>query len=338
MNNFGVIELASTKTTNAPGWAYVPDSSTASHHHHHLSSSAAAAPSRKRARNQPAALSAADADARQEAKARRELDVLDRDNARDVAIAVPPKAKDNSSSGGGGGYVGGGRGRTANVRKILQSQKTFANHLDDYRALVAQSEGNPHIAALLNHGAGGSGGGAAAGGSGGVGSARTAPSARKGATNKRASLPASTSTPTATAPPSRAREKTAKNEASGDVADTDMPDAESQLPPPPPRSAILTPPPRLPPSHPLDGDPLLVSHIPQLPPDATLGALVSSPPLSYLDARSAWSADIRKYPGRVFCSVCGYWGRVRCSKCGTRVCALECLETHREECVTRYGL
>jgi zinc finger HIT domain-containing protein 1 len=81
-----------------------------------------------------------------------------------------------------------------------------------------------------------------------------------------------------------------------------------------------------------------VSYVPPFPSDDELRALMTAPPLSYLEARAAWGEDERRYPVRVFCAVCGYWGRVKCMKCGTRVCALECLETHREECVTRYGL
>ncbi len=85
MNNFGIIEVASTRRTNGPGWAYVAD--TAIRH-------AAAAPqpaNRKRARNQPNNLSLSDQSARQEAKIRKELDVLDRDSHRDAAIAIPPR-------------------------------------------------------------------------------------------------------------------------------------------------------------------------------------------------------------------------------------------------------
>ena len=90
-----------------------------------------------------------------------------------------------------------------------------------------------------------------------------------------------------------------------------------------------------PPAHPGDADPLLMSRVPPLPTDAEMRRLLAAPPLSYGEARGNWGVT---YPARVFCEVCGYWGRVRCLKCGTRVCALECLETHREECVTRYGM
>lgn len=82
-NNFGVIEVASARTTTAPGWAYVPDTSAGG---------VKALPSnRKRARNQGPNLTGADLSARQEAKVRRELEALDRDNSRDVHIPIPPK-------------------------------------------------------------------------------------------------------------------------------------------------------------------------------------------------------------------------------------------------------
>ena len=86
MNNFGVIEVASTRTTHAPGWAYVPDTALG------LSAAAALQPTnRKRARNQTHA-SLSDLSARQEAKLRKELEVLDRDSHRDAQVAIPPKA------------------------------------------------------------------------------------------------------------------------------------------------------------------------------------------------------------------------------------------------------
>lgn len=137
-----------------------------------------------------------------------------------------------------------------------------------------------------------------------------------------------------------------------------MPDAPTTRPaganndgPPqsyPRESAILPPynkPP--PPAHPGDTDPLLVSYVPPFPSDDELRALMTAPPLSYLEARAtipttagddSGAAGSGGYPARQFCGVCGYWGRVKCMKCGGRVCALDCLEAHREECVARYGL
>lgn len=182
---------------------------------------------------------------------------------------------------------------TPNVRKILQSQKTFANHLDDFQAMLALAENNP---------------------------------------SANPSNPPRTSAPAVGSgskrPPPKAASKAAK---AADVdRDTDMADT---LPP------VLPPYTKAPPTaHPGDVDPLLVSRVPDMPSDDELRALLAAPPLTYIEARAGWTEEDRKYPIRYFCEVCGYWGRVRCMKCGTRVCALECLEMHREECVTRYGL
>ncbi|KAI0858578.1 hypothetical protein F4860DRAFT_516791 [Xylaria cubensis] len=316
MNNFGVIEIASTKTTNAPGWAYVPD-----RQHHHLPAPPSTT-NRKRARAAAggAPLSLADANARQETKARREIEILDRDNARDVQIAIPPKP------GGGGGGISrtGGKKYTPNVRKILQSQKTFANHLDDYVALLSQQEANP---ATTNNNTNNNGGGGTP-----ANASAEATGTRKSAAQRQASASAAASSkkPAAAA--------AAKQEPE-DVEMLDVPDTSSSQP----RSAILTPHP-LPPTCPGDDDPLLASRLPAFPSDDELRALLVAPPLSYLEARGTWPPDTtngdrqQQYPTRAFCVVCGYWGRVRCMKCGTRVCALECLETHQEECITRYGL
>lgn len=81
MNNFGVIEVASTKTKNAPGWAYVPDNAP--------NPSATAFPtSRKnRAARNTAALGLSDLTARQDAKVRKDLEALEKEpSTRDVAI------------------------------------------------------------------------------------------------------------------------------------------------------------------------------------------------------------------------------------------------------------
>ncbi|KAJ6445652.1 HIT zinc finger family protein [Purpureocillium lavendulum] len=281
MNNFGVIELASARTTAAPGWAYVPDTGPAA---------AIQQPTnRKRARNAPGGnLSIGDLSARQEAKVRKEIEALDRDGARDPTIPLPVKS---------------GRGQakfTPNVRRIMQSQKTFANHLDDFIALQALTEANPNA----------------------LGSA-TRPGVATGPGNgKRPSQAGKRDT-------ASSRQQSAAAATPRDV-DTPMADAGPPLPP------VLPPPYREPPAaHPGDDDPLLVSRVPDVPSDEELRALLAHPPLTYLEALGQRDGT---YPTRVFCEVCGYWGRVRCMKCGTRVCALDCLETHREECVTRYGL
>jgi zinc finger HIT domain-containing protein 1 len=202
---------------------------------------------------------------------------------------------------------------TPNVRKILQSQKTFANHLDDFLALQAQSEGTA-----------------------GPSSKRPVPANRgqddnaipdamkiKPPTNKKNVIvrPSDILTPFRHPFASNGgsgSENSAAQDDGGKATNNSSHDDSS-------RSS--------------DNNPLLASRVPPLPTDDELRALLEHPPLSYGEARGTWDDEARRrYPGRVFCEVCGYWGRVRCTKCGTRVCALQCLETHRAECVTRYGL
>lgn len=83
MNNFGVIELASAKTTSAPGWAYVPDNTIASR--------STAPTNRKRARNAPG-LTLSDLTARQDSKIRKEVEALDKDGGRDNTIPLPVRS------------------------------------------------------------------------------------------------------------------------------------------------------------------------------------------------------------------------------------------------------
>ncbi|KFH44483.1 hypothetical protein ACRE_047300 [Hapsidospora chrysogenum ATCC 11550] len=271
MNNFGVVELASAKTTLAPGWAYVPDTSVPS------SAALQQQPGgRKRARNAPSGPSIGDLTARQEARIRKEVEALQLDGNKDNTIPIPVKPGRKA------------QGKTGTVRKILQSQKTFANHLDDFLAFQ-QAEASAAAASA---------------------------NSRRANTNK-----------SATTPVTQDPEDTS-------MTDADAATAAANTSPP----ALFPPPYRSPPpSHPGDSDPLLMSRVPEPPTDREIRALLAHPPLTYLEARGTWEERGRP-PARAFCEVCGYWGRVRCMKCGTRVCALDCLETHREECVTRYGL
>ncbi|EJP63009.1 hypothetical protein CRV24_009624 [Beauveria bassiana] len=315
MNDFGVIELAGAKTTSAPGWAYVPDTRLAAATTSGTTTTTTA--NRKRARNAPGGgLTLSDLTARQENKMRKELEALDRDGGRDTTIPLPGKSGRSMYTDApklvtslsksfvlfpfpifANGYdcvKTAQRKHTANVRKIMQSQKTFANHLDDFLALQALTESNA------------------------------------AAVSKRSSA--------AAAAAAASRSKDASSATPGIGGDSPMPDAagegssSSNNEP----STMLAAPHRPPPlAHPGDVDPLLMSRVPPLPTEAEMRRLLAAPPLSYGEARGNWTAT---YPVRVFCEVCGYWGRVRCLKCGTRVCALECLETHREECVTRYGI
>ncbi|KAK4176315.1 hypothetical protein QBC36DRAFT_10332 [Triangularia setosa] len=341
MNNFGVIEVAGTATKATPGWAYVPDTGPA------LPVALQPKNRKRAARNQPG-LSLSDLTVRQENKLRKDLEALNKDNHRDVSIPIPHK-------------TGGSRPQnkhTPNVRKILQSQKTFANHLDDYQALLALAESNP--AAVVNNPllflnkpltpvsaatpaksaspaaptppaekAGGSKRSAAA--------AKRAAAKEKEEERKRAKMAASKPEPVP--PPEPLQEEDVEMVDIPPPGDKEEEKEEERAAPSyyPPDGSILPAYKKPPPApHPGDNDPLLVSVVPSFPTDEELRALMTAPPLSYMEARASFGEE--KYPTRVFCEMCGYWGRVKCMKCGVRVCGLDCLEGHREECVTRYGL
>ncbi len=85
MNSFGVLEVASTKATRTPGWAYVADTGN------NPPATTVLPTSRKRAARYQSGGRVADISSRQEAKLRKELEILDRDNQKDVQIRVPAK-------------------------------------------------------------------------------------------------------------------------------------------------------------------------------------------------------------------------------------------------------
>ncbi|CAK7223920.1 hypothetical protein SBRCBS47491_005371 [Sporothrix bragantina] len=375
MDNFGVVEVASQRRAVAPGWAYVPDNSSrnvppvlaaamaaaaASAAHNAGAASGAgsaggaAKNSRKRStRNQGGAAAAGSSvalfshlNARQETKLRKELEMLDRDGGavagggRDNAIPIPAKAVKAQNK------------YTPNVRKILASQKSFANHLDDFNALTALHEANPHLYHNHTHNHSHSANdstaaSATAAASPAASSKNSRRPARKDAKkdtrkdNKKgssrrsisAATPSAADTPMPDVPTDETQGTNAKGDSEQDATQ------KTEATPAAPVSNILLPftGPR-PAPHPLDNDPLLVSGMPPLPTDDELRGLVQGPALTYVEARATYTDDESRYPTRVFCEICGYWGRVKCTKCGTPVCALECLELHREECITRYGL
>lgn len=408
MNNFGVIEVASTKTTHAPGWAYVPDtpassipSQSVSAVHLHVNRNKRAA---RAANNSSSGYhnGASAVNERHDAKLQKEIDQLQRDHpalggagggARgDAHIPIPSGGRDKD------GKI---RGHTANVRKILASQKTFANHLDDFEAWSRTQQGpgggggggegggsaGPSASGTPappgGAAGGGAGAGAASGGGGGgapgkKGGNNTSSAGQKKAgassgssraakadkTNHKSATPApdadvtmtdapptatTTTTTTTTGEEKNKDEKKTPHhpQSSGSNNNTNNNPFAAAEPP----SQILTPFTRFAaPSHPGDADPLLASWLPPLPTDEELRELMRAPPLTYHQARGVWApagagdaggageGNRKRYPTRHFCEVCGYWGRVRCMKCGTRVCALDCLNVHREECITRYGL
>lgn len=327
MNNFGVIEVASGRTTHAPGWAYVPDSTIPSQS---VSSNIAPANRKRAARNNHAGtstLSSSDLSARHDAKLQKEIDQLNKDSFhRDVAIPIPPKKPGTLAPGRASTIASSSNNKhSTNVRKILVSQKTFANHLDDFEAFRAQAEtsavSTPRVATTPA----------------GTGGARrpiaAATGARKGGSASRSA--ARTKTPVKAETPTPAPED-------ADLTMLDAPPAGedvSQAQPAGDDSVILTPITRpFPTPHPRENDPLLESWLPPLPTDKELRELINAPPLNYNQAKGSWTDDNKRYPRRYFCELCGYWGRVKCNKCGTRVCALDCLDLHRQECFTRYGM
>ncbi|TVY43532.1 hypothetical protein LOCC1_G003246 [Lachnellula occidentalis] len=308
--NFGVLEVANSTAAPAPGWAYVADTGA--------KGSTTALQPRKRARNQ-AASSLHETTARQETKILRELAVLDRENHKDVSIPIPVRHRDNA-------------GREPLLIYIRMNSKPRQRHhprrpqdppvpkdLLQPPHRLPSPRPNPISHSPYTRPPRRLDPRAAA-------TPRTAPTnlTSKGTRSHKKKDPSAVSTPTPLRRVSAAVPQPIKVE-----PDTPMPDAlsltlsqGSSNPPVP---------------HPDDNSPLLVSRIPRMPSQAELEKLLSAPPLSYEDARGSWTAEDRRKPVRVFCEVCGYWGRVRCMRCGGKVCALECLNTHQEECFTRYG-
>lgn len=212
---------------------------------------------------------------------------------------------------------------TPSVKKILQSQKTFVNHLSDFEAHLAIAGSAPTPLP--------------------VAPATPVPRAASGSTpanvtstGKRSHKKKDPNTVTAATPLRRAVSNaqlastpvaTPAPLTKSEPQDTPMPDAPVLAP----GSC------KIPDPHPGDKDPLLVSRIPGMPSMKEIEKLLAQPPLTYAEARGPWVEEDRRKPVRVFCEVCGYWGRVKCTRCGGRVCALECLGVHQEECFSRYG-
>ena len=207
---------------------------------------------------------------------------------------------------------------TPAVRKILQSAKTFANHLADYEAfLLLPQTSHPTIPKP-----------AAATPAPPVSRTGSAAShlTSKGTRSHKKKDPNAVSTPTPLRKVSSVSQTTTpvKSEAG---TDTLMPDAPVLS-----MGSSSTPA-----AHPGDNDPLLASKIPSIPTQAEIEKLLDAPPLTYNEARGPWVEEDRRKPVRRFCEICGYWGRVKCKTCGGRVCGLECLNVHQEECFTKYG-
>ena len=96
--------------------------------------------------------------------------------------------------------------------------------------------------------------------------------------------------------------------------------------------------------HSSTGDPMQVDNADEdddeafsMPSEAEIEALLSAPPLTYSQARSAPPPSSAPPPRR-FCETCGYWGRVRCMKCGTMTCSVACKDVHDlDKCLKMYA-
>ncbi|KAL9123689.1 MAG: hypothetical protein Q9217_006904 [Psora testacea] len=123
------IDILPTSTSIAsPGYALVPDTRG-------LPQPAAPpiAGRKRAARN--TGFAGGDTTVRQQNAVLKHLAELDKDSHRDVQMPVPSKQKDHAGKGPA-------RKMTSNVRRILMSQKTFANHLADEEAAIAQQVQN----------------------------------------------------------------------------------------------------------------------------------------------------------------------------------------------------
>ena len=197
----------------------------------------------------------------------------------------------------GGGGGSARAGKTPNTKKILASGKTFVHYLDDEEAEIARTGRRDADVEVL------------------------APSAP-------VQQPRASKTPIA-------RRKTREE------SNLDSSPASSSLP----RQSNTAPPNLLPrPPGPsraadameIDGDEDEEAINP-LPSEVELEALLSGPPLTYNQARTAPPLPGAPPPRR-FCEVCGYFGRAKCMKCGAMTCSVMCKDTHDEQrCLKFYA-
>ncbi|KAL4979039.1 hypothetical protein BDW66DRAFT_157585 [Aspergillus desertorum] len=285
-----VLPNTSSKSNSTPGWTYVPDKGFDP-------AKAAIAPTtgRKRGIRDPART---DVSSRQANAIVRHLAELDRENHRDVAIAIPARKESQPRESA----TRGTRTKvTSNVRRILQSQKTFRNYLDDEEAALAQAASSVGASSIV---------------------AQRLPANR---ITKPSSLSRRSSTPTTAAPKRDSHAKdtssaqnpshTTRTTAANSQPQSNQPD-EQKLDP----NALI--------KSQYDDDPLLKSYIPSAPSERIMRALLAEPPLSY-NASRAGPPLTGKAPRR-FCCICGYWGKIRCRNCHQRTCGIECYKTHED--------
>jgi zinc finger HIT domain-containing protein 1 len=274
------VELLQDTSTATPGWSYAPTRG--------FDPTQAMAPTLGRKRGIRDAGKGGDISSRQANAIARHIAELDRENQRDVSIPVPVRqARDVAARGN--------RSKTtSNVRRILQSQKTFRNHLDDEEAAIALGTGGGAVAHNSN---------AAAVAARGVKARSSTPASVAGKKRPSAAVTTtSTATPTAASTPTPT---------TAEAGDEEVPARKPKL--------IKSE---------FDQDPLLRSYAPPVPSERLMMRLLSEPPLSYNASRAKEPSSAR--PARHFCCLCGYWGKIRCKSCHLRTCSLDCYKVHED--------
>ncbi|EED23520.1 HIT finger domain protein, putative [Talaromyces stipitatus ATCC 10500] len=286
-----LVEVLGTSRSHAtPGWAYVPETSLQKSS---SSTAATALTSRKRGIREPGG-STTDLTSRQNHAILRHLAELDRENHRDnVHIPVPVRKDAIQRDNGRGARAK----TTSNVRRIVQSQKTFRNYLDDEEAALGYASTSVM----------------------GSGAAVPAAGASKVAkiAGRRSLTPAAAASNTDML---TERQKPTKKQNTERTTTTQDNNENPEVQETPIQGGLI--------KSPHDNDHLLKSYIPHAPSDRLMAALLAEPPLRYHVARAAPSASGK--PARRFCTICGYWGKIRCKNCGVRTCGLECYKVHED--------
>ncbi|OJK02287.1 hypothetical protein ASPACDRAFT_1854269 [Aspergillus aculeatus ATCC 16872] len=337
--------LPGSSTHVTPGWTYVPDRGFDP-------AKAAITPTigRKRGIRDPGRT---DLSSRQTNAIIRHLAELDRENHRDVQIQVPVRQKEPAAPRGTRTKV------TSNVRRILQSQKSFRNYLDDEEAAQASTAATPGNTSATNPSsslaaAAAAGGGSATGHRSSIhritkpSTAATTPSSLRRSstpvssrgdhhhrsTKKQPSIPPSQPQPQPQPPSSRASTHPATTPVPVPVpapetttgspattTDHPTPKPEEEAPEEPNTTTLIRS------EH--DSNPLLRSYLPAAPSERIMQALLAEPPLTYHAAR-AGSPIAPRRSQRHFCCLCGYWGKIRCKNCHARTCGLACYKVHED--------
>ena len=273
-----------------PGWTYVADRGFDP-------SKAAMAPTLGRKRGIRDAGKGGDISSRRANAIVRHLAELDRENQSDVQIPVPVKQAKEAGSRGTRAKT------TSNVRRILQSQKTFRNHLDDEEAAIAAG-----------------GGGVSATVGGGTMTAAAAKASRAAIAARRSSTPATVPSAPASKKKRTAPTATATSTPTPAPSQPETTDAEAEDDTSEPKPKLI--------KTENDNDPLLRSYAPTMPSERIMQRLLAEPPLSYNASRTGPPTSAR--PPRAFCCMCGYWGKIRCKSCHLRTCGLECYRIHED--------